>query len=159
MRLTHPQWFAVATAAAFILPVAIPNVGIDSEFWIITVFVFLAWFVFRWDAVKGIGHRAAGPESIFGVVLIAVDYAFNWFRGSSVGIIDLLVIFAGTVIAFFGYRSLKIFWVPATYGVVLLFGYEVINLVPSISSLQDWLAGVMASMLNALGIASTVSGR
>jgi len=158
MRLSYAQWFVLATASAFALPLAIPGVGIDTEFWIITVFVLLAWFVFRWDAVSGISQRGGRAESILGVSMIAADYAFNWLRGSSVGIVDLLVIFAGTIVAFYGLRSLRRFWVPATYGIILLLGYQVVNLTPSFVALQDWLAGVMASVLNGLGIASTVSG-
>jgi len=120
--------------------------------------VLLAWFVFRWDAVRAITRRGGKAEVVLGATLIIADYASNWFRGSSVGIVDLLIIFVGTIIAFYGYRSLKLFWVPATYGIVLLLGYQVVNLAPSLGALQDWLAGVMASVLNALGISSTVNG-
>jgi exosortase/archaeosortase family protein len=148
----------LATASGFLVPIAIPNVGIDTEFWLITVFVLLAWFVFRWDAVKGISQKGGKVEAALGVSLIGADYAFNWIRGSSVGIIDLLVIFVGCILAFYGYRSLRVFWVPATYGVVLLLGYSLVTLLPSVVGLQDWLAGVMASMLNSLGISSTVNG-
>jgi len=158
MTLNRAQWFVMATAAAFLLPLAIPGEGIDTEFWIITVFVLLAWFVFRWDAVKGITQKGGRVESLLGGIMIAGDYVFNWLRASSVGIIDLLIIFLGTILAFYGIRSLRFFWVPATYGVVLILGYQIVNLTPSLGALQDWLAGVMASVLNALGISSTVSG-
>ena len=158
MNLTRAHWFGLATASGFVLPLAIPNVGIDTEFWIITVFVLLAWFVFRWEAVKGIHQRGGRAELVLGISLVAADYAFNWIRGSSVGIVDLLVVFVGIVVAFYGYESLKVFWVPATYGVVLLLGYQVVNLVPNLVALQDWLAGLMATVLSALGINSAVSG-
>jgi len=158
MNVTYAQWFGIATASAFLLPMAIPGEGIDTEFWIITVFVLLAWFVFRWDAVKGISRRGGRAEVLLGASLIIADYAFNWWRGSSVGIVDLLIIFVGTIVAFYGYRSLRLFWVPATYGIILLLGYQVVNLAPSLGALQDWLARVMASVLNALGINSSVNG-
>lgn len=158
MRFARADWFVLAVASGFLVPAAIPNVGIDTEFWLITVFVFLAWFVFRWDAVRGISQKGGKVEVALGASLIGADYAFNWIRGSSVGIVDLLVIFVGCILAFYGYRSLRVFWVPATYGIVLLLGYSLVTLVPSITGLQDWLAGVMASVLNSLGISSTVSG-
>jgi len=158
MNLTRAHLFALATASGFLFPLSIPNVGIDTEFWLITVFVLLAWFVFRWDAVKRISQRGGRPETALGISLVVADYTFNWIRGSSVGIADLLVIFVGTIVAFYGYQSLKVFWVPATYGVVLLLGYQVVNLVPNLVALQDWLARLMATVLNALGISSTVSG-
>lgn len=158
MNLAYSQRFVIATFSSFVLPLAIPNVGIDVEFWTISVFVFLAWFAFRWDAVKGIAQRGGRAEWFLGGTLIAGDYAYNWLRGSSVGILDLIVIFAGCIIAFYGIKSLRHFWVPATYGIILLLGYEVVNLTPSFAALQDWLAGVMASVLNTLGVASTASG-
>jgi exosortase/archaeosortase family protein len=61
-------------------------------------------------------------------------------------------------VAFFGVRSFKLFWVPAAYGVVLLLGYQVENDIPNYVALQDWMAGVMASSMSFLGIASTASG-
>jgi exosortase len=158
MKLTRADWFAFATAVGFLVPVAIPNVGIDTEFWIITVFVFLAWFIFRWDGVKGISSKGGKAEVLLGASLILADYAFNGLRRSPVGIVDLLVIFAGTIISFYGIRSLRFFWVPATYGIVLLLGYEIENIAPGFVALQDWLAGVMGWILNALGISSTVTG-
>jgi exosortase len=158
MKLTRADWFAFATAVGFLVPAAIPNVGIDTEFWIITVFVFLAWFIFRWDGVKGISSKGGKAEVLLGASLIFADYAFNGLRGSPVGIVDLLVIFAGTIISFYGIRSLRFFWVPATYGIVLLLGYEIENIAPGFVALQDWLAGVMGWILNALGISSTVTG-
>jgi len=158
MKVTRADWFLLAIAFGFLAPAAIPGVGVDTEFWLITVFVMLAWFVFRWDAVEEISQRGGRPEAALGVLLIGADYGFNWFRGSSVGIVDLLVIFAGCILAFYGYKSLRVFWVPATYGIVLLLGYQVVGLAPSIVGLQDWLAGVMTSILNFVGISATVNG-
>lgn len=137
---------------------AIPGVGLDYEFFVITVFVLLAWFIFKWERVKEISQKGGKTEILLGASLIAADYAFNALRGSSVGIVDLLVIFLGTSTAFYGLRSLKFFWVPATYGIILLLGYQIENLTPNYVVLQDWLAGVMTSILNAVGISSTVTG-
>jgi exosortase/archaeosortase family protein len=145
-------------AVTFLLPLAIPGEGIDYEFFFITVLVLLAWFGFRWEMVKSITQRGGKAEVLLGVAVVLADYTFNAFRGSSVGIIDLLVIFLGTIIAFYGIGSLKRFWVPATYGIFLLFGYQLEALTPNYVVLQNWLAGVMASILNAVGISSSVSG-
>jgi exosortase/archaeosortase family protein len=157
-NLSRAQSFGLTTAVAFVFPIAIPGVGIDTEFWIITVFVLLAWFIFRWEAVKGIQAKGTMPEILLGASLVTVDYVFNELRSSSVGIIDLLVIFVGTITAFYGLKSLRHFWVPATYGIILLLGYQIENITPGFVALQDWLAGVMGSILNTLGISSTVTG-
>jgi len=155
---TRAQGFVLTLAVTFLLPLAIPGVGIDVEFFIITVFVLLAWFVFRWDMVKGLQQKGGTPEGVLGAVMILADYAFNAYRQSSVGIVDLLVIFLGAIFIFYGVKAFRFFWVPALYGVILLLGYQIENLAPNIVALQDWLAGVMASVLNAIGISSSVTG-
>ncbi len=95
---------------------------------------------------------------VLGVSVIGTVYLFNAIRGSSVGILDLLVIFLGAAIFSYGLRSLRFFWVPATYGIILLAGYQIENYTPNYTALQDWLAGVMASTLSVLGISSVASG-
>jgi exosortase len=136
----------------------IPGVGLDYQYFFITVIVLFAWFIIKWDRVKEISQMGGKTGILLGSSVIAADYAFNAFRGSSVGIIDLLIIFLGTVVASYGLRSLKFFWVPATYGLILLLGYQLENITPNYVVLQDWLAGVMASTLSAVGISSVASG-
>jgi exosortase/archaeosortase family protein len=159
-NLTRAHAFILSIAVTFLLPLAILGVGLDygSSFFLIAVFVLLAWFIFRWDRVKEISQRSGKTEILLGASIVAADYAFNALRASSVGVLDLLVIFLGTVIASYGVRSLKLFWVPATYGIILLVGYQIENLIPNLVALQDWLAGVMASILSAIGISSTATG-
>jgi exosortase/archaeosortase family protein len=74
------------------------------------------------------------------------------------GLVDMLVIFSALVVAFFGVRSFRLFWVPATYGIVLLLGYQIENAVPNYVALQDWMAGLMATSMRAIGITASVSG-
>jgi exosortase/archaeosortase family protein len=75
-----------------------------------------------------------------------------------VGLIDLTLIFSALVITFFGLRSFKFFWVPVIYGLVLLLGYQIENSIPNYVALQNWMAGVMASSMNFLGVSASVSG-
>ncbi len=49
---------------------------------------------------------------LLGSSVIAADYAFNELRGSIVGILDLMIIFLGTAIASYGFKTLKFFWAP-----------------------------------------------
>jgi len=156
--LQTPNAFVLALAAFFLVPEAIPRVGLDYQYFFITVLVLFAWFLMKWDAVKSIPNRSSKPEVLLGVFLIVADYAANVTRGSNVGILDLLVIFLGTVIVFYGLKALRFFWVPATYGIVLLLGYQIEAYIPDYTALQDWLASLMVSAVNALGIAATVSG-
>jgi len=159
-NLSHERSFALSIAAVFLLPIAMPGVGLDygSSFFPLLLFALLAWFVFMWDRVKKLSQRGGKVEILLGASLIATDYAFNAVRGSTVGVLDLVAIFLGAVIASYGFRSLKLFWVPAAYGLILLLGHQVESTSPSIVPLQNWLAGVMASILSATGISSTAAG-
>jgi len=150
--------FALALTIAFLFPLLIPGVGLDYQYFFITVLVLLAWFTIKWNSVKAITRRGSWPEIAIGVLLIAADYGGNAVRHSHVGILDLLVIFIGTILIFYGARSLRNFWVPATYGIILLLGYQIEAYAPNYEALQDWLAGVVTAAVNAVGISASVSG-
>jgi exosortase len=158
LNFSRTDAFSISLAVSFLLPLAIPGVGLDYQYFFITVLVLFAWFLIKWESVKSITSTGSRPEVILGVALIAGDYALNLVRDSSVGILDLLVIFVGTITIFYGLRSLRLFWVPATYGIILLLGYQIEAYTPNYTALQDWLAGVMVSAVNGIGISATVSG-
>ena len=158
MFLSRPNAFALATAAAFLVPAVIPNVGLDFQYFFIMVIVLFAWFIIKWDSVKKITRVGTKVEVAAGIAVIAADYAFNAYRGSTVGIVDLMVVFLGTITVFYGLRSLKLFWVPVAYGAILLIGYQIEIYTPNYVALQDWLAGVMASAVNVMGISAAASG-
>ena len=158
MQLSRSNAFAIATVVAFLLPVVIPGVGLDYQYFFIISIVLFAWFIIKWDAVKKISRKSSKLDTALGVVLIGADYAFNAVRGSTIGLLDLIVVFIGTIIMFYGLRSLKLFWVPMAYGVILLIGYQIEIYTPNYVALQDWLAGVMASAVSALGIGASASG-
>ncbi len=152
-----PNAFALTLAATFLIPLAIPGVGLDYQYFFITVLVLFAWFLMKWGSVKSISARGSKLEIALGGLLIVADYAVNAIRASNVGILDLLVIFVGVITIFYGARSLRLFWVPATYGIILLLGYQIENVTPNYAGLQDWLANVMVSAVNAMGIVASVS--
>jgi exosortase len=156
--LTRANGFVLGLAAAYLAPIGIPGVGLDYPYFFIMSIVLLAWFIFRWEGVKSLSQRGNLLEVILGVSVIVADYAENLATGSRVGMIDLLVIFVAVAIAFYGLRSLKFFWVPATYGIILLLGYQIENYAPNYVALQDWLASVLASSMKVLGISASVSG-
>jgi exosortase len=159
MFLTRANAFAIGLAAAYLVPLGIPGVGLDYPYFFIMCIVLLAWFIFKWDAVKALSQRGSLLEEILGVSLIVAVYAEKLAVGARVGMLDLIVLFVGVVVAFYGFRSLRLFWVPTTYGIVLLAGYQIENYTPNFVALQDWLAGVLASSMRVLGIGASVSGQ
>ena len=156
--ISRPYAYLVALFIAYLLPSAIPNVGIDYTYFFIFIIVFFAWLVIRWNAFESIKAKGTLWEMILGLGIIGAVYAENVALSSRLGLLDMDVIFTALAVAFFGIRSLKLFWVPAAYGVVLLLGYQVENDIPNYVALQDWMAGLMASAMNAFGISAVTSG-
>ena len=158
MELNRAWLLASTVAVGFLLPSVIPQIGLDYVYFFITVIVLLAWFMIKWESVKAITAKSTVPEMAIGLSLIVADYAFNAARSSTMGILDLIIVLLGSVVFVYGVKSMKLFWVPVAYGVVLLVGYQIENYTPNFVALQDWLAGVMASAMNALGTGAVATG-
>jgi exosortase/archaeosortase family protein len=158
MKLTRIYYFVLAIAVAYLVPSVIPGVGIDYPYFFIMVIVLMAWFTMKWSSVERLTTRGGRLEVIAGVTVILGVYAYKVVTQTPLGLIDLLVIFSAIVLAFYGPRSFKLFWVPATYGIVLLLGYQIENNIPNYVALQDWMAGLMAASMRTLGVAATTSG-
>ncbi|MGI0090869.1 MAG: archaeosortase/exosortase family protein [Nitrososphaerales archaeon] len=158
MQISRSNAFLLALIAAFVAPVAIPRMGIDYAYFFIMVLVLFAWFTIKWSSVKSIARKGSAPEIILGIAIVAADYIQNFVFGSRLGLLDMLFIFCGVIVAFYGIRSFKLFWVPTTYGIVLLLGYQVEAVVPNFVALQNWMANVMAISMRGLGVSAIVSG-
>jgi exosortase/archaeosortase family protein len=158
IKITRPQAFILVLAISFLLPLVIPQEGLDLPYFFIMMLVLFAWFTIKWNSVKRLSQTGALWEIILGAGIIAADYAENAYFQSTFGLIDMIVVFCAVIAAFYGIRAFKLFWVPATYGIVLLLGYQLGNIVPNFNALQNWMAEVMASSMRLLGITATVTG-
>lgn len=156
--ISRPNAYLIALCAAFLLPLAIPQVGIDWTYFFIFILVFFAWLIMKWDSFESLTNKSKLWEVVVGLGVVVAIYAEKIALATRLGLLDMVIIFAALALAFFGIRSFKLFWVPAAYGVVLLLGYQVENDIPNYVAMQDWMAGLMASAMNALGIASSTSG-
>lgn len=159
IRITRAQALVLSVSAAFMAPGLIPGVGIDITYFFIMVLVLFAWFLLKWNSVSSLSHRSSFLEIIIAAVGVGSIYGYKEFTQTRLGILDMLIIFSALVVGFYGFRAFKLFWVPATYGIVLLAGYQLENVIPSFVLLQNWMAGVMASSMNAIGISATLSGQ
>jgi exosortase/archaeosortase family protein len=158
VRLGRPDAFLLTLGAAYLAPLAIPNVGIDFTYFFIMCIVLFAWFILKWDAVRSLPLRGSPAEILVGVAAVLSIYGYKIHTATRLGILDMLIIFAGVVTAFYGLKAFKLFWVPASYGIVLLVGYQLESVIPNFVLLQSLMAGVMASAMRAIGVSATVSG-
>jgi len=158
IRITRAQAFVLSISAALLAPGVIPGVGIDPTYFFIMVIVLFAWFLLKWTSVNLLSHRSSLLEILIAGVGVGFIYAYKVFTQTRLGILDMLIIFSALVVGFYGFKSFKLFWVPAIYGIVLLAGYQLENVIPSFVLLQNWMAGVMASSMRAIGVGATVSG-
>jgi len=159
MRIERPQAFLLGIAAAFLVPLAIPRVGIDFTYFFIMFLGLAAWFTLKWTAVKSLSTRGGFLEIILGSSAIAVVYSYKIFTHTRLGLLDMLIIFSALAVGFYGFRSVKLFWVPASYGIVLLAGYQLEAVTPNFVLLQNWMAGIMASAMPLVGVGAAVSGQ
>ena len=74
------------------------------------------------------------------------------------GLIDMLVAFVSVCIALYGLRGFKHFKLPTAYLAILVVGYQLENRITEIAFLQNFLANLIASMLNVFGISTSVNG-
>lgn len=158
LRLSRPNAYLITLLAAFLIPLAIPGVGIDYTYFFIFIIVFFAWLIMKWESFASLTNKSTFLETVLGLGVVMAVYAYKTASSTRLGLLDMVIIFGALAVAFFGIRSFKLFWVPAAYGVVLLLGYQVENDIPNYVALQDWMASVMASAMSVLGITSVASG-
>jgi exosortase/archaeosortase family protein len=159
ITITRAQAFALSVAVAFLAPGVIPGVGIDITYFVIMVLVLFAWFMLKWTSVDSLVLRSRLFEILAGIAVVALIYAYKLFTLTRLGLLDMVIIFGGLVVAFYGFRAFKLFWVPTIYGVVLLAGYQLQAVVPNFVLLQNWMAGLMASSMRAVGVSAIVTGQ
>lgn len=157
-RTGRPYAFVACVAAAFLGGALIPGVGVDYTYLFIIALVLGAWLSIKWAAVRSQKQTGRPWEILAGAALVLAVYAYKIRIGAELGILDFTLLFSALALAFYGLRSFRLFWVPAVYGVVLLLGYQLENLTPNYVALQNWMAGVMASSMNLIGISASTSG-
>jgi len=153
------ETFVLSVGAAYLAPAVMPNVGIDYNYFFIMVLVLFAWFLLKWGPVRSLTSVGSGLEIVLGSVAIAGIYSYKVITQTRLGLLDMLIIFAGFVLAFYGFKAFRLFWVPTTYGIALLAGYQVQAVVPNFVLLQDWMASIMASAMRILGVSAVLSGQ
>ncbi len=99
------------------------------------------------------------PEIILGIVLILGNFGRNilgLFGGSSFGLFDMLVVFLGISIIFYGVRGFRMLSLPALYFVIMIVAYQAEFAIQEVRSLEYALAGAMGNFLGVFGIQAQV---
>ena len=154
---------------AFFNPVTIFFTGTSLTFIIVVPFTLLIWFAARWDNIAGIGETSKLLEKLLGLGIYSLDITYNLYRRYVLGIprtpsdvgfglIDMLIAFVSVCIAFYGLRGFKHFKLPIAYLVILIVGYQLENRITEVAFLQNFLANLITSMLNGLGISAYANG-
>lgn len=165
--ISREYQFLLFLLLAFFNPVTLFVTGTSLTFIIVVPCTLLIWFAAKWDDIAGIGETSRLVEKLLGLGIYVVDIAYNLYRRCVLGIprtpsdvgfglIDMLIAFVGVCIAFYGLRGFKHFKLPTAYLAVLVVGYQLENRITEVAFLQNFLANLITSMLNTLGISSHV---
>ena len=83
----------------------------------------LVWIGVKWEKITSSELRGNFLETLLGVALILGNFGRNFlglFGGGSFGLVDMLVVFAGVSIIFYGIRGFKMLSLPALYFVIMI---------------------------------------
>lgn len=174
--ISRQYQFLLFLLLAFFNPITILVTGTSKTFIVVVPCTLLVWFAARWDNIAGITETSKPLEKLLGLGIYALLIAYNIYsndiwgyryfvlgipRGPDevgFGLIDMLVAFVSVCIAFYGLRGFKHFKLPAVYLAVLIVGNQLENRITEVAFLQNFLANLITSMLNMLGISASASG-
>ncbi len=158
--LNRPQCFLLFTMLAFFAPLLL--FGTSLTFIVVVPFTILIWFAARWQEIAKIEKRSHLLEMLLAVGIYVSNIVRNvlgfleGFQG--IGLFDMFVAFVAVCLAFYGFKGFKHFVLPAAYLSIMIVGYQLEFAITEIAFLQNFLAHLMASMLNLFTIGASASG-
>lgn len=167
--ISRQYLFLLFLLLAFFNPVTLLMTGTSLTFIVVVPCTLLIWLVARWDSIAEISETSKLLEKLLGLGIYVLDIAYNLYRRYILGIpkspsdvgfglIDMLIAFIGVCIAFYGLRGFRHFKLPTAYLVVLIVGYQLEYSISEVAFLQNFLANLITSVLNILGISTSVNG-
>lgn len=159
MNIYRHHLFLIFTMLAFFAPLLL--FGTSLTFIVVVPFTILIWFAARWQEIIKIGERSNRVEIVFATGIYAANLIRNALGFSEsfqgIGLFDMLVAFLAVCIAFYGLKGLKQFILPTAYLSILIVGYQLEYAITEVAFLQNSLAHLMASILNAFNITASAS--
>jgi exosortase/archaeosortase family protein len=150
--------FVASILAGYLAPIFIPGMGFSILSTFTVVLILFTWLVLKWKPLGELRMHSGLLERILGVSVVVGDYTRNIVASSNLGIFDMLVIFVGLWVAFYGTKNARFFAAPTVYVLILLTGYEIEYHIPQVQSLEYFLANLMAEMMRRFGIQAQVDG-
>ena len=127
-----------------------------TYFWVVPLTLGI-WFFFRWGFLTSHPSLRARPmawEVSLGALLIGGAIVRGLLQEPSArifGLFDMLLVFIGLSFILFGVKSLKAFWVPASFLAIIGVGYTLEKVLVDLAGYDDTLAGIVTSMVGMLG--------
>ncbi len=155
----RPLLFLLSTMLAFFAPLLL--FGTSLTFIVIVPFTILIWFLTRWKEITGIRERSNFLEMLLALGMYFSNIMRNAlgflesFQG--IGLFDMFVAFISVCIAFYGIKGLKQFILPTAYLSILIVGYQLEFAITEIVLLENFLAHLMASILNVFTITASAN--
>jgi len=149
--LSRPYLFLLLMMLAFFNPVTLFWFQTSLTFTVIVPITLLIWFITEWQHIVKIEKTGNRLEVLLGLGIYAINILRNVFSHNGrpmFGLFDMLIAFISVCIAFYGFRGLKHFTLPTAYLTILIVGYQLEFAITQIAFLQNFLAHLMASMLN-----------
>jgi len=142
--------------AVFLVPGIIPGLGVSILSTFTVGIILLAWVSLKWRTLALLPTHSGYREMVVGGAIIIADFAENLARHSVIGLTDMLFIFVGIWVGLYGVRHAKLFVRPTLYIVALITGYFIEYNIPNVASLEYFIANMMTSMLQVIGVKATV---
>jgi exosortase/archaeosortase family protein len=127
-----------------------------TYFWVVPLTLGI-WFAFRWNSLASHPSLTTKPliwEIALGAFIIGVTVTRGLMQDPSArmfGLFDMMFVFVGLSFILFGVRSLKAFWVPASFLAIIGAGYSLERIVVGLAGYDEFLAGMVVGVVRLLG--------
>ena len=159
MQLHRTHAYVALLLLTYFNPLTLLILGTSWTFLLATIMTLLVWIGVKWEKITSSELRGNFLETLLGVALILGNFGRNFlglFGGGSFGLVDMLVVFAGVSIIFYGIRGFKMLSLPALYFVIMIVAYRAEFAIQEVRTLEYALAGLMANFLGGFGIQAQV---
>lgn len=158
MKIKRHHIFIIAILVSFLNPLTLVILGTSDTFTFVVTLTLIVWFWVKWDYFLNVKTVGRYYDILLGLIILILNFVRNFMNIGEIsfGLVDMLVTYIALSIMFFGVRGLKFVYIPALYLLILVIGYRLEFVLEEVKSLEYFLAGLMSSFMNFIGINSVV---